>query len=497
MISKVKVVLALCILFVIAPLWVYAKDTVSVKCHEAYVQDETGVRITYTSNGKYRGAAQITASGDCKVVFALAVFEAETHELKDISYEIKEVTEGNGFLYTSYLPCDESRYMRLFIWKETLEPICADYIFSPKDQFGSIASASLTANGKSYKGFVNPDDKTVMFDVGNLSEEYLSDAKLLFETDDSVFPDTKENAFDLTQKLQFIITGSNGEPMVYTVEAFNSEIRRMYDCEGAKIYTSDQAASLWGGEYRSGAPSWISTETAGSGAWFIEPDGSHSGGVTVETGGTNDYLCLNKTSPDNDFVLWSGDNKVTGTVSKIHASFKFKVDSFTPSDFGFASFNSGAADEIVLTGHQDGGYFVAYKNTDGKATIFEHSPLLSAGTWHSIDYIFERHQDTGTTEDGYYSGYGVYVYLDGKYIGRCPGVSVFPADYTGYLTMNSFSDSTYSVLRLCLTEGTLSQICVDDVLVTAAIGDAYADSSKCAADQRVFLASYWASKNYK
>lgn len=494
-INRLKVVLVLCILFVISPLCVYAADNVSVRCNEAYVQDDTGGRITHTSNGKYRGVAQITASGDCKVVFALAVFEADTHDLKNVSYEVKDVSYGNSVLYTSYLPCDESRYMRLFIWHENLEPICPDYLFSPKEQFGSITSATLIANSKSYKGFVNSDDKTVMFDVGSLSEEHLSNSKLSFETQDRVFPDTKENTFDLTQKLSFIITGTNGEPVIYTLQAFNSEIRRKYDCEGAKIYTTNEAASLWGGTCRTGAPGWINSETSGSGAWFIEPEGSHSGIVTVENQDSNDYLRLSKTSAQDDFVLWSGDNKVSSIIQKIHASFKFKVDSCSLSDEGFASFNSGAADEIVLKESKENSYAIAYKNNDGTISVFEDSPVLETKKWYVMDFIFERHSVDSTTSDGLYNGYGVYVYLDGEYVGRCSGVSPFPADYTGYLTMNSFSDSTYSVFKIKLVSNTLSDVCLDDICVTAAYGDANEDASKCAADQRIFLASYWASHN--
>jgi len=494
-INKLKLILTICFLFVTVPLLVYGAEDEAVKCNTVFVQDSVGNNVIYTSSGTYRGVAQITAQKNSKVFLALAVFEADTHDLKDITYETKEVTAGDTSLYTEYLTCDETHYLRFFIWQENLEPICQDYIFSPKNQFGTIDLATLTVNGKTYNGFVNPDEKTVMFDVVGLSSEKLSEAKLSFNTNDTVFPDTKENTFDISQELPFAVYGSNGEPVIYTVSAFNSEIRRIYDCQGAKIYTSDEAASLWGGACRAGAPGWVKGETAGGGAWFIEPGGSESGAITIKTEGTNDYLCVNKTTPDNDFILWSGDNKVTPIINKIHASVSFMAEKPEKSDSAFASFDVGATDKIYLTASDKGNYSIGYKDADGNVKALAYSPSLEYGKWYKLDFIFVRNLDISTTSHGKYNGYGVYAYLNGEYIGKTQGISSYPAQYTGYITMNGFSDSTYSVFRLSLLDGSITEFSIDDICVTATYGKDSTESSKCAFDQRLFLASYYAGKN--
>ena len=118
MINKMKFIFIMCILLVITPLCVNADSGFSPECTGAFLEDESGNRISDTSTGKYRGSVEITADSGGKVVCALAVFEAETHDLKSISYEIMEVTKGCNFLYTPYLQCDESQYIRLFIWEE-------------------------------------------------------------------------------------------------------------------------------------------------------------------------------------------------------------------------------------------------------------------------------------------------------------------------------------------------------------------------------------------
>lgn len=494
MTDKIKILSILLVLFIIAPLWVHASDTPSVECTRAYVLDKSGNDVSFTSDGEYRGVAEVTAAKECNVICALAVFEAYTHDLKDVAYEIKKVTEGKNSLYTSYLSCNDTCYVRFFVWQENLGAICPDYLVSPKSQYGSIASATLTAKGKNYKGFINPHNKTIMFDVGSLSEDYLSDVTLFFETDDSVFPDANKYTFDLTKNVKFTVCGSNGEPISYTVEAFNSEIRRMYNCEGAKIITSDGASSMWGGSYRVGAPGWISSETSGGGAWFVDSDGSKSASISVKTENTNDYLHLSKTMADGSFTLWSGDNKVLPTLNKIHASVKFKADTFSQNDF--ASFDVGATDKIHLSA-AEGGYVIACKDTEGYIKPLELSPLLEPGRWYTLDFMFVRSFLTSTNDSGLYNGYGVYVYLNGSYIGKTSGVSLYPADYTGYITMNSFSDSTYSVFRVSLSEGSVSEFSIDDIYVTASYGTDNTDSSKCALDQRVFLASYFAGKNSK
>lgn len=128
---------------------------------------------------------------------------------------------------------------------------------------------------------------------------------------------------------------------------------------------------------------------------------------------------------------------------------------------------------------------------------FEYSTVLESDKWYELDFIFVRNSLTSINDNGYYNGYVVYVYLNGEYLGKTNGISVYPPDYTGYITMNNFSDSTYSVFRLCLLEGSTSEFSIDDICVTVTQGAYNPDSSKCASGQRLFLASYYAEKNSK
>ena len=97
-INKLKLILTVCFLFVTVPLLVYGAEDAAIKCNTAFVQDNAGNSVIYTSNGTYRGVAEITAQKNSKVFLVLAVFEAGTHDLKDITYETKEVTAGDASL---------------------------------------------------------------------------------------------------------------------------------------------------------------------------------------------------------------------------------------------------------------------------------------------------------------------------------------------------------------------------------------------------------------
>jgi len=465
-----------------------------VKILSAEFYDADGLKTSYISEGEFYAGLSLTSDINSKITVALASFDLDDNSFREVVYENFNVIKGENQITTAGLYSDGSVYFRLFVWNLRLKPIKPDVLFTTREQCGMIYAAIANLGGRSYSAEVNPETMVIAFDLPVSDASLLENADLSFEASGSVTPVFSGNTFNISAPVAFSVLGKSGESTVYSVIGEASQLARSYDVTGATVYSSEEAQKAWGGSYRAGTPKWISTEKGG-GAWFIETDGSDSGTVSIKKENNNDYIFIEKNTDSGNFVLWSGDNKKTGIITKLRTSFKFRVEDFT-EDYGqFAGFISGSGDEIVLTGaDEQGGLFtLAYRPRGQELKQFESAPVLEGNRWYNLTYVFRRLNSYSVDEEGLYTGFCTEVYLDGEYVGTTQTSSNLPPEYVGYITMKDFSDSVYSQLSLQLHSGATAKIGVDDISVTFVHSEEEIPQTKCGAGQKAFLASYYAS----